>query len=206
MRFVDTNVLLYAVSTAEDESAKAKLARQVLQEDDLALSVQVLQEFYVQATRAGKATRISHEQAASLIEAWCRFPVQDTTLALLPGPCRDPGHPLADPPHSEVRRDLDLGQVGEQAAPRRPQVQHVQERFLGRRQANTRRQRLVTSEERGGQVVDREGPEARPDPPGLRQGGDVDHLGELGHEAAERQGGLERDVGRKGCREELGQD
>ena len=83
MRFVDTNVLLYAVSTAEDESAKAKLARQVLQEDDLALSVQVLQEFYVQATRAGKATRISHEQAASLIEAWCRFPVQDTTLALL---------------------------------------------------------------------------------------------------------------------------
>jgi predicted nucleic acid-binding protein len=83
MRFVDTNVLLYAVSTADDESAKAKLARQVLQEDDLALSVQVLQEFYVQATRAGKATRISHEQGASLIEAWCRFPVQDTTLALL---------------------------------------------------------------------------------------------------------------------------
>jgi predicted nucleic acid-binding protein len=83
MRFVDTNVLLYAVSTVDDEAGKARLAREVLEGADLALSVQVLQEFYVQATRPGRATRIAHQQAADLIEAWCRFPVQETTLPLL---------------------------------------------------------------------------------------------------------------------------
>ena len=51
MRFVDTNVLLYAVSTAPAEAAKAGAARGLLEADDLALSAQVLQEFYVQATR-----------------------------------------------------------------------------------------------------------------------------------------------------------
>jgi predicted nucleic acid-binding protein len=83
MRFVDTNVLLYAVSTASSEATKAVLARQVLEADDLALSVQVLQEFYVQATRAGRKERLSHEQAALLVEAWLRFPVQETTVPLV---------------------------------------------------------------------------------------------------------------------------
>jgi predicted nucleic acid-binding protein len=83
MRFVDTNVLLYAVSTAAGEAAKARVARQVLDSDDLALSVQVLQEFYVQATRAGRKDRLSHEQAALLVESWLRFPVQETTVPLV---------------------------------------------------------------------------------------------------------------------------
>ena len=85
MRFVDTNVLLYAVSTAPAEAAKAARARHILEADDLALSVQVLQEFYVQATRAGRSDRLSHEQAALLVEAWLRFPVQESTVALLRG-------------------------------------------------------------------------------------------------------------------------
>jgi predicted nucleic acid-binding protein len=85
MRFVDTNVLLYAVSTAPAEAAKAGAARGLLEADDLALSVQVLQEFYVQATRAGRAGRLSHEQAALLIESWLRFPVQESTTGLLRG-------------------------------------------------------------------------------------------------------------------------
>jgi predicted nucleic acid-binding protein len=85
MRFVDTNVLLYAVSTAPGEAAKASVARGLLDADDLALSVQVLQEFYVQATRAGRSDRLSHEQAALLVESWLRFPVQETTVPLLRG-------------------------------------------------------------------------------------------------------------------------
>jgi predicted nucleic acid-binding protein len=85
MRFVDTNVLLYAVSTAPAEAAKAAAARRLLEADDLALSVQVLQEFYVQATRASRADRLSHEQAALLTESWLRFPVQETTVPLLRG-------------------------------------------------------------------------------------------------------------------------
>ena len=76
MRFVDTNVLLYAVSTAAGERAKADLARAVLESSDLGLSVQVLQEFYVQATRPTKPDRLSHEQAAMLVESFLRYPAQ----------------------------------------------------------------------------------------------------------------------------------
>lgn len=83
MRFVDTNVLLYAVSTAEDERDKHERALAVLDSDDLALSVQVLQEFYVQATRASKSDRLTHDQAVALIESWLRFEVLDISVALL---------------------------------------------------------------------------------------------------------------------------
>jgi predicted nucleic acid-binding protein len=83
MRFVDTNVLLYSVSTASAEQEKAQIALKILDEHDLALSVQVLQEFYVQATRESKMDRISHEQATALIEAYLRFTVQETTVALM---------------------------------------------------------------------------------------------------------------------------
>ena len=41
--FVDTNVLLYAVSTVADEADKRLAARAILERDDLVLSVQVLQ-------------------------------------------------------------------------------------------------------------------------------------------------------------------
>ena len=61
--FVDTNVLLYAVSTVADEADKRRTARAILDRDDLVLSVQVLQEFYVQATRATKPDRLAHEPA-----------------------------------------------------------------------------------------------------------------------------------------------
>jgi predicted nucleic acid-binding protein len=83
MRFVDTNVLLYALSTAPAEHAKRERARSLLDSDDLALSVQVLQEFYVQATRPSRRDRLSPAQAAGLIEAFVRFPVQETTLELV---------------------------------------------------------------------------------------------------------------------------
>lgn len=83
MDFVDTNVLLYAASTDRRERKKAERARKLLERDDLALSVQVLQEFYVQATRAGKADRLTHEQALLLIEAFLRFRVQDVTVSVM---------------------------------------------------------------------------------------------------------------------------
>lgn len=83
MRFVDTNVLLYAVSTDPGEAAKATMARALLESTDLALSVQVLQEFYVQATRPTRQHRLTHDQASLLVEAWLRFPVQDTTAPIM---------------------------------------------------------------------------------------------------------------------------
>lgn len=83
MRFVDTNVLLYALSTHPDEQDKAQIALVLLEEEDLALSVQVLQEFYTQTTRPTKPDRISHEQASLLVDAYLRFPVQETTVELV---------------------------------------------------------------------------------------------------------------------------
>ncbi len=82
-RFVDTDILLYAISTAVEERSKAEIALALLESDDLALSVQVLQEFYVQASRPAKTDRLSHEQASALIESWLRFPVQETTVVLM---------------------------------------------------------------------------------------------------------------------------
>lgn len=79
MRFVDTNILLYAVSRDPEERHKAVRARGILADRELALSVQVLQEFYVQATREGRPDALTHEQATKLVESFLRFPMADLT-------------------------------------------------------------------------------------------------------------------------------
>jgi predicted nucleic acid-binding protein len=83
VRFVDTNVLLYAVSRDPAEQHKAQRANELLARRDLALSVQVLQEFYVQATRASRPDPLSHEQAAKLVESFLRFAVQEITTTVM---------------------------------------------------------------------------------------------------------------------------
>lgn len=83
MRFVDTNVLLYAVSRAPNEDRKRRVALAILEAVDLVLSVQVLQEFYVQATRASRSDRLSHRLACDLVESWLRYPVVETSIALM---------------------------------------------------------------------------------------------------------------------------
>jgi predicted nucleic acid-binding protein len=85
VRFVDTNVLLYAISRAPDERDKAAQANEILRARDLALSVQVLQEFYVQAIRERGSARLTHEQAAGLVETFLRFPVRAITAELVLG-------------------------------------------------------------------------------------------------------------------------
>jgi predicted nucleic acid-binding protein len=81
--FVDTSVLIYAVSNAPENAHKRRRAGELIEGDDLALSLQVLQEFYYQSTRPTRPDRITRDQALDLIENWRRFPVQETTLALL---------------------------------------------------------------------------------------------------------------------------
>jgi predicted nucleic acid-binding protein len=80
LRFLDTNVLLYSVSRDPAEVRQQERAVALLLEDDLALSVQVLQEFYVQATRGSRSDPLPHDLAAELIRTWMRFPVQEATL------------------------------------------------------------------------------------------------------------------------------
>jgi len=81
--FLDTNILLYSISQNPAESLKRDRAIALLADDSGALSIQVLQEFYVQATRTSRPDAVSHELAAGLIEAWSRFRIQDMTLPIL---------------------------------------------------------------------------------------------------------------------------
>jgi predicted nucleic acid-binding protein len=83
VQFVDTNVLLYAISREAEEQPKAELANALLDRGDVAMSVQVLQEFYVQSTRETRTGRITHEQAARLVESLLVFPVADLTTGLV---------------------------------------------------------------------------------------------------------------------------
>ncbi len=81
--FLDTNILLYSISHDPAEAFKRESAIALLDRDDGALSVQVLQEFYVQATRATRPDRIPHEIATGLMSAWTRFAIQEITLSLV---------------------------------------------------------------------------------------------------------------------------
>jgi predicted nucleic acid-binding protein len=84
-RFVDTNVLLYSISRTPAEASRREIAIALLDADDIALSVQVLQEFYVQATRATRPDALPHDIAAGLIRTWLRFTIQETTLPVALG-------------------------------------------------------------------------------------------------------------------------
>jgi predicted nucleic acid-binding protein len=83
VRFVDTNILIYSISTDPEEHEKAERANQILATSDLGLSVQVLQEFYVQATRESRPGRLTHERAAGLVESFLRFPVRAVTTGIV---------------------------------------------------------------------------------------------------------------------------
>ena len=80
MRFIDTNILIYAVSPAPDEAEKQLEARRLLGGSELTLSVQILQEFYSQVTRPNNPAAISQDLALRFIGSLQRFPILDITL------------------------------------------------------------------------------------------------------------------------------
>ena len=83
LHFLDTNILLYSISRDPAEAAKRERAIALLERDEGGLSIQVLQEFYVQATRPSRPARLSHDLATGLIRRWTRFPVQELNLSIL---------------------------------------------------------------------------------------------------------------------------
>lgn len=72
--FVDSNVLLYAASGRPGDSVKAARARQLVKDEPIALSFQVLQEFYANAINARKLN-LSRVEAARWCTVWLGFPV-----------------------------------------------------------------------------------------------------------------------------------
>ena len=82
MRFVDTNVLIYTASRAKADPERRHRARALLSEPDLAVSVQVLQEFYHQATRPTRPDSLSHGQAFQFLEPILTLPIQAMTVEI----------------------------------------------------------------------------------------------------------------------------
>ena len=80
MRVVDTNMLIYAISRMPEDAEKGMVAQELLDSGDLALSAQVLQEFYVQATRPSGPGELSHDQAVGFMDTLRRYPIQAITL------------------------------------------------------------------------------------------------------------------------------
>ena len=60
LRFLDTNILLYSLSRDPTETRKRDRAIALIDTGNNALSVQVLQEFYVQATRPSRPDPLPH--------------------------------------------------------------------------------------------------------------------------------------------------
>lgn len=83
MRFVDTNILLYSLDLEASVPSKSTIAAQILKSTDLALSVEVLQEFYVQVTHPRRPDALPHDMAVRLIGKWMRFRIQENTVAVL---------------------------------------------------------------------------------------------------------------------------
>lgn len=82
MIFLDSNILIYSVSKAPEEIRKAEKSRELLNRTDICLSIQVFQEFFVNATHKIR-TPILSEDAVALIQTWCRFPVQNLTAEIM---------------------------------------------------------------------------------------------------------------------------
>ena len=72
--FVDTNILLYAVSTAPAETAKTEIARSLIQKTQWGWSAQVAAEF-IRAASSKKNSTVSRAVAAKWVELWMAYPM-----------------------------------------------------------------------------------------------------------------------------------
>jgi predicted nucleic acid-binding protein len=77
--FLDTNILLYAASSAKSEQNKRTKARGLLAMEGGGLSVQVQAEFYVNAT--GKF-KLPHDKVVGILESLDTYPVLALTEAV----------------------------------------------------------------------------------------------------------------------------
>ena len=80
--FLDTNILVYAVSSAEADVPKSTKALDLVQRSDFGLSAQVLQEFYVTVTRKIRKP-LAPELAVALMDEYRVFPTVPTDYPLI---------------------------------------------------------------------------------------------------------------------------
>jgi predicted nucleic acid-binding protein len=77
--FVDTNVLVYAADETLPVGRKTRIARELLRQRDLCLSVQVLNEFTVNARSKSKLNLSAHQEQ-DWVSRWLLFPVASLTV------------------------------------------------------------------------------------------------------------------------------
>lgn len=82
-RFVDTNVLVYAAVSTDEDAAKNARALDLIEDGGLAFSGQVFAEFYHQVTRPNRAGHLDHDDAVAFVESLADSPVQPITLGLV---------------------------------------------------------------------------------------------------------------------------
>lgn len=73
--FIDTNVLLYAISTEPAEAAKTAISRRLIQTNIWAWSAQVAAEFVRSSTSAKKPKPLTWQEASQWISVWRAFPI-----------------------------------------------------------------------------------------------------------------------------------
>ena len=81
MRFVDTNIPIYAFSSRSEDQLKQRIAQELLagEEGELVISAQVLGEFYSQMTRRSRRGSLSHQEALTFIQRLQRNHVEPLT-------------------------------------------------------------------------------------------------------------------------------
>jgi len=82
MNFIDTNVLLYAFGPADAGDPRQARAREVVAEGNLAFSVQVFQEFFVQATHRRRRSPLTPDEAVEVLQTLASFCVQPNDVSL----------------------------------------------------------------------------------------------------------------------------
>lgn len=78
--FLDTNILLYAVGIHPDDERKQRIAEDVIAPMDWHTSAQVIQEFFVNATRNAA---LPVEATLAFMDFWRQRPVHDVTIGLI---------------------------------------------------------------------------------------------------------------------------
>jgi predicted nucleic acid-binding protein len=83
--FLDTNILVYAISRRAEDAKKAAVVRALIQPTAQAVSLQVLQKFYRVATHP-KKLGYTHDEAVAFCDGWRRtFTVLEPTLRMFDG-------------------------------------------------------------------------------------------------------------------------
>lgn len=79
--FLDSNVLVYALSLDPKETRKREVARSLISEAEFGISVQVLQEVYVTATQKF-SRQVAGLDVLRFLIPFTRFPLVESGLAL----------------------------------------------------------------------------------------------------------------------------